>query len=75
MTTTDINNIADAVMQQIHIPKLWLTPDDLETEFSIGKVRQGALRSKRMIPFSKRGRYIRYNRDDINQWFLDAKVV
>ncbi len=75
MTTFDIENIAEALATKINTIKTWLTPDDLQTEYGISKVRQGALRSKKMIPFSKRGRYIRYNRADIDQWFLDAKVV
>lgn len=75
MTTHDIANIADAVATKINTAKRWLTPDDLESEYGIGKVRQASLRSQRMIPFSKRGRYVRYDRADIDQWFLDAKVV
>ena len=74
MTQSEVNSIAEAVFNQINTPKLWLTPDDLQSEFGISKVRQGALRSQKMIPFSKRGRYIRYNRDLINKWFEESRV-
>jgi len=74
MNAIDIDSIAEAVSKKLNTAKTWLTPDDLQNEYGVSKIRQGALRSKKMIPFSKRGRYIRYKREDIDQWFESAKV-
>ena len=55
--------------------KLWLTPDELEVEFGILKSTQNKMRMAKTLPFHKIGKYVRYHRPDINQMFLDAKVV
>lgn len=57
--------------------KRWLSPKELENEFgfsisSQAKMRMASNPSK--IPFSKIGRYIRYDREDINQWLEQHKV-
>ena len=48
--------------------KRWLTPSDFEKEFAIPRNSQCNLRSKKRIPYSKIGGYIRYDRDKINDW-------
>ncbi len=77
MTHTEIESIAAVVATKINNPpqREWLTPDDVQNEYAVSKVRQANLRSQKMIPYHKRGRYIRYKRSDINEWFESAKVV
>ncbi len=53
----------------------WLTPTQLELEYSFSKSRQARLRMERKIPFSKIGNYIRYSREAINQWLENARVL
>lgn len=55
--------------------KEWLNPNELEDEFSISTSTQAKMRMARSIPYHKVGKYVRYKRADINQWFNDAKVV
>lgn len=54
--------------------KLWLTPIELEAEYSFSKSRQARLRMEQKIPFSKVGSYIRYSREAINNWLEEARV-
>ena len=55
--------------------KQWLNSDELEAEFGIIKSTQAKMRMAKTLPYSKIGKYVRYNRDEINQLFSDAKVV
>ena len=55
--------------------KKWLTPDELHREFGIAKDTQAKYRMERKIPFSKIGKFIRYNRDHIDQWLSDHCVM
>lgn len=48
--------------------KQWLTPKELAEEFGFSESTQAKYRMERKIPFSKIGRYIRYNREEINKW-------
>ncbi len=48
--------------------KEWLTPDELFEEYKFSKSTQAKYRMERKIPFSKIGRYVRYNREEINKW-------
>ena len=52
----------------------WLTPKELEEKYSFSISRQARLRMERKIPFSKIGRYIRYNKEAINEWLENARV-
>ena len=54
--------------------KRWLTPNELEEEFLISKSSQGKLRMNRRIPFSKVGKFIRYDRVEIDKWLEEHKV-
>ena len=73
MNQKDVQEIANAILQK---KKDWLNPDEMEEEFYISKSTQAKMRMNRTIPFHKIGKkYIRYRRQDINQWLEDAKVV
>ena len=54
--------------------KEWLTPDDLKEEYGFGKSTQNQYRMARKIPFHKVSRFIRYKREEIDQWLADHKV-
>lgn len=54
--------------------KVWLTPSELKEEFGFSESTQAKYRMDRKIPFSKVGRYIRYNRNDINLWLKEHKI-
>lgn len=54
--------------------KRWLTPDDLFNEYGFSKSNQDKLRMKRAIPFSKIGRYVRYDRIEIDKWIESNRV-
>jgi len=62
-------------MENTVIQKEWLTPSDLEKEFGIKTSTQNKLRMGRKIPYSKIGKFVRYNRAKINKLFEDAEVV
>ena len=58
------------------VKKEWLSPEELETEFGIKRSTQNKMRMRRTIPYSKIGaKVVRYNRERINQWLHNAKVV
>lgn len=54
--------------------KRWLTPDDLVNEYGFSKSNQDKLRMKRKIPYHKIGRYVRYDRAEIDEWIKSNKV-
>ena len=54
--------------------KRWLTTDDLFKEYGFSKSNQDKLRMNRKIPFNKMGRYIRYDRLEINKWIENNRV-
>jgi hypothetical protein len=62
-------------MENTNFQKRWLTPENFFQEYGFSLSRQAYLRSQRRIPYSKIGRYIRYDRLEIDQWFIDHKVV
>ncbi len=72
MTQEEIHKLATAILQG---QKEWLNTDELENEFDISKSTQAKMRMNRTIPFHKIGKYIRYKREDIDQWLQNAKVV
>jgi len=55
--------------------KRWLTPSDILEEFGISKETQSKMRSRGDIPYSKRGKFIYYDRIKIDQWLEDAEMV
>ena len=54
--------------------KRWLSPKDLFSEYGFSESNQAKLRMNKKIPFSKMGRYIRYDRIDIDKWIENNKV-
>ena len=52
----------------------WLDPHDLAKEYGFGRDNQAKLRMARKIPFSKIGRYIRYDRIEIDKWLENNSV-
>ncbi len=55
--------------------KEWLTPTELESEFGIKISTQNKMRMRKVIPYSKVGKFVRYSRTKINQMFTDAEVL
>lgn len=52
----------------------WLSPTGLETEYEIKKSTQAKYRMELKIPFCKVGKFIRYNRAEINAWIASHKM-
>lgn len=52
----------------------WLSPSGLETEYEIKKSTQAKYRMEAKIPFCKIGKFIRYNRAEINAWIASHKM-
>lgn len=55
--------------------KRWLSPKNLEQEFEITISTQAKLRMGKKIPFSKIGKFIRYDRILINKWLENHNVT
>lgn len=56
--------------------KRWLTPEELESTYKIKESTQAKMRMKKQIPFSKiGGKFIRYDRLEIDKWLDKHKVV
>ena len=72
MSAEELQKLLDtvAIMQ-----KEWLTPQELFSEYGISESTQSKMRMEKKIPYHKIGKYVRYKRADINQWFNEAKVV
>ena len=57
--------------------KRWLTPSDLNEEFGFSVSSQAKMRmnsNSSTIPFSKIGKYIRYDRVEIDIWLESNRV-
>ena len=58
--------------------KRWLSPSELETEYGFSKSTQAKMRmadNNSTIPFSKiGGKYIRYDRIEIDKWLEDHQI-
>lgn len=54
--------------------KRWLEPDELEVYAGIKRKNQDKLRMMKKIPFSKIGRYVRYDRHQIDAWLEKHRV-
>jgi len=67
-------NIAELYAKLI---KRWLSPDDLEKEYGFSKSTQSKMRMESnpsRLPFSKIGKYIRYDRVAIDKWLEEHQV-
>jgi DNA-binding Xre family transcriptional regulator len=59
------------------LAKRWLNPSELAEEYGFSKSTQAKMRmatSSSEIPFSKIGKYIRYDRILINAWLEAHKI-
>ena len=57
--------------------KRWLSPDDLANEYGFSKSTQAKMRmasNSSTIPFSKIGKFIRYDRVAIDTWLINHKI-
>lgn len=57
--------------------KRWLNPDDLFQEFGISKSTQAKMRMHRSgsgLPYTKFGKFIRYDRMLIDKWLEEHNV-
>lgn len=57
--------------------KRWLNPRELEEEYGFGKSTQAKMRmasNSSTLPFSKIGKYIRYDRNEIDRWLEEHQV-
>ena len=54
--------------------KEWLSPEELYMEYGFSVSTQAKYRQRKKIPYSKIGRYIRYNRKKINEWLYNNHV-
>lgn len=59
------------------VNKRWLNPSELELEYGFSKSTQSKMRMESNdsnIPFSKIGKYIRYDRVAIDKWLEEHQV-
>ena len=59
------------------VHKRWLNPSELEIEFGFSESSQAKMRmtsNSSTLPFSKVGKYIRYDRIEIDSWLESHKV-
>ena len=57
--------------------KRWLNPAEFAEEFSISKSSQSKMRmasNNSLLPFSKVGKFVLYDRVEINKWLEDHQV-
>ena len=60
--------------QNTHPPlKRWLTIEDVENEYKFKSNTQKRMRHLKLIPFSKVGKKIRYDRLELDKWLEDNK--
>ena len=66
----------DTINPQIAITdKRWLTIADFAALFNISKTTQQNMRNDRVLPFSKIGKMVRYDRIEIDKFFESNAVV
>jgi hypothetical protein len=55
--------------------KRWLSPKELEYEYGFSVSNQAQMRMKKIIPHTKVGGYVRYDRLKIDQWLENNTVL
>ena len=55
--------------------KRWLTIEDVEREYEFNNNAQARMRRLKLIPFSKVGKQIRYDRIELDRWLEDNRAV
>ena len=53
----------------------WLTIEDVEREYGFNRNTQNRMRRLKLIPFSKIGKQVRYDRLELDKLLEDNKVV
>jgi len=66
--------LVNIVKNKESLSEQWITPKQLEKELGITITTQNRLRSDRQIPFTKVGKYIKYNKQVINDWLLNNMI-
>jgi len=72
-----MTNTNKVMSETINTQKRWLSPIELEAEYGFSKSTQAKMRmvsSSSNIPFSKIGKYVRYDRIAIDKWLEDHQV-
>ena len=57
-----------------HKQNRFLTPKQLEEEYSFSEANQAQMRMKKRIPYIKIGGYVKYDREAIDKW-LEQNAV
>lgn len=55
--------------------KRWLTIEDVEREYGFNNNTQKRMRRLKLIPFSKVGKKVRYDRLELDKWLEDNRAV
>ena len=55
--------------------KRWLTIEDVEREYNFNSNTQARMRRFKLIPFSKVGKKIRYDRLALDKWLEENRKV
>lgn len=67
----------DYVQKYAKLAKRWLSPSELAEEFGISKSTQSKMRmrsSSSTLPYSKVGKFVKYDRVAIDKWLEDHKI-
>jgi len=72
--TEVFEELVNIVKNKEPLSEQWITPEQLEKELGITIATQNRLRSDRQIPFTKVGKYIKYNKQVINDWLLNNMI-
>ncbi len=72
----DLHNIENLIneVSKLH-KKRWLSPDELEKEYSLTKSTQAKMRMGSKLPYSKIGALVRYDREEIDKLWEKSKIV
>jgi len=57
-----------------NIQNRFMTPKQLESEYSFSEANQAQMRMKKRIPYIKIGGYVKYDREAIDKW-LEQNAV
>lgn len=67
----------DIAQKYSQYTKRWLSPDDLASEYGFSKSTQSKMRMQSNpsnLPFSKVGKFVRYDRVAIDEWLKQHQV-
>lgn len=76
METINLETV-DFETQYKMFSKRWLSPDDLANEYGFSKSTQSKMRmqsNSSSLPFSKIGKFVRYDRKKIDEWLETHQV-